>query len=172
MDGAHSGVGPSADDNVMPGFDGGGSWFECGGESGKRLMANAGVRRNAHCCRRPLRWMAKLRVVGSKLMIGLISRVVATVEAVGGAFAPLCYGIIEYSMYARDGSKSGLSTEFTSGLERNATVGLPYIPPSSITCSSWFPYMNHSSLDRVRMNLGGIHTLRPSTRTAHILEYR
>ncbi len=83
MDSAHNGVGPSTDDNIMPGFDGGGSGFGCGGESGKRLMANAGVRRNAHCCRRPLQWMAKLRVVGSKLMIGLISRVVATVEAVG-----------------------------------------------------------------------------------------
>ena len=82
MGGAHSGVSPGADDNVMPGFDGSGSGFGRG-ESGNRLMANAGVRRNAHCCRRPLQWMAKLRVVGSKLMIGLISRVVATVEAVG-----------------------------------------------------------------------------------------
>ena len=46
MGGAYSGVSPSADDNVMPGFDGGGSGFGCGGESRNRLMANAGVRQN------------------------------------------------------------------------------------------------------------------------------
>jgi hypothetical protein len=44
--------------------------------------------------------MAKLRVAGSKLMIGLIRRVVATVEAVGVACASLMlrYGVIEYTV--------------------------------------------------------------------------
>ena len=37
---------PGADDNVICGFDGGGSGFGCGGESGNRLVANAGVRQN------------------------------------------------------------------------------------------------------------------------------
>jgi len=39
--------------------------------------------RTAHRYCRPLRWMAKGRVVGSKLMIRLIGRVVATVKAGG-----------------------------------------------------------------------------------------
>jgi hypothetical protein len=43
--GAHSGVSPGANDNVMPGSDGGGSGFGSG-ESGNRVMANAGVRLN------------------------------------------------------------------------------------------------------------------------------
>jgi len=38
--------------------------------------------------------MAKLRVVVSKLMIGLIGRVVATVEAVGVPALPLCYATV------------------------------------------------------------------------------
>ncbi len=38
--------------------------------------------------------MAKLCVVGSKLMIGLIGRVVATVEAVGVPALPLCYATV------------------------------------------------------------------------------
>ena len=46
MGGTHSGVSPSADDNVMCGFDGGGSGFGCGGESRNRLVAYAGVCQN------------------------------------------------------------------------------------------------------------------------------
>ena len=55
--------------------------------------------RTAHRCYRPLRWMAKGRVVGSKLMIRLIGRVVATVKVVGVPALPLRYGAIEYTKY-------------------------------------------------------------------------
>jgi hypothetical protein len=54
--------------------------------------------RTAHRCYRPLHWMAKGRVVGSKLMVRLIGRVVATVKAVGVPALPLRYGAIEYTV--------------------------------------------------------------------------
>src|SRR6266851_7792430 len=83
--GAHGRVGPSTDDDDIPGLGNGGCWF--GGGSG--LMANARGRRNR--CRLPLRWIAKGRVASSKLMIGPISGVVATAgameaPAVGGRY--------------------------------------------------------------------------------------
>ena len=37
---------PGADDNVMCGFDGGGSGFGCGGERRNWLVAYTGVRQN------------------------------------------------------------------------------------------------------------------------------
>jgi hypothetical protein len=74
--GAHGRVGPSTDDNDMPGLGNGGYWF--GGVSG--LMANARGRRSG--CRLPLRWKAKGCVASSKLMIGPISGMVATAGAV------------------------------------------------------------------------------------------
>ena len=63
-------------------------------KAGTGLWLTLGFLGMAHRCRRPLRWMAKLRVAGSKLMIGLIGRVVATVEVPA---LPLWYGIIEYT---------------------------------------------------------------------------
>jgi hypothetical protein len=165
--GAHSGVSPGADDNVMPGFDGSGSGFGRG-ESGNRLMANAGVPRNGPS-------MSSAAAVDGQADDWAY-------RYGGGDGGGACASLVLryhriYNMYASDASRSGLSTEFTSGLSTNATVGLPYIPPSSITLATillvpvGFPYVNHSSLDRVRMNLGGIHTSRPSTRTAHILVF-
>ena len=90
---------PGADDNVMLGIDGGSSGFE-GGGSGSSLWLTLGFVnfRTAHRCYRPLRWMAKGRVVGSKLMIRLIGRVVATVKVVGVPALPLRYGAIEYTV--------------------------------------------------------------------------
>ena len=81
----------------MPGFDRGSSGFGGGGGSGSGLMANAGVRRNG-----PSMSLAPQPVGnqgprgGSKLIIGLIGRVVATVEAVG--WLPLRYGTIEHTV--------------------------------------------------------------------------
>jgi hypothetical protein len=46
MGGAHGGVSPGADDNDMPGFNGGSNRSRGGGGSGSGLMANAGVRWN------------------------------------------------------------------------------------------------------------------------------
>jgi hypothetical protein len=72
----HGRVGTSTDDDDMPGLGNCGCWF--GGGSG--LMANARGRRNR--CRLSLRWIAEGRVASSKLMIGPIGVVVATVRAV------------------------------------------------------------------------------------------
>jgi hypothetical protein len=88
--GAHGRVGPSTDDDDMPGLGNVGCWF--GG--GRGLMANARGRRNR--CRLPLRWMAKGRVASSKLMIGPISGVVATAGAVEApAVGVACSGMAE-----------------------------------------------------------------------------
>jgi hypothetical protein len=87
-------VSPSTDDNVMLGIDGGGSGLkveEVG--AGLWLMLGFVNFRMAHRYCRPLRWMAKGRVVGSKLMIRLIGKVVATVKAVGCLYYHLrCIG--------------------------------------------------------------------------------
>ncbi len=72
-------------------------------------MANAGVRRNG-----PSMSSAPQPVGnqgprgGSKLMIGLIGRVVATVEAVG--WLPLRYGTIEYAIRMHQYRNSVLSS--------------------------------------------------------------
>jgi hypothetical protein len=63
-------------------------------KAGTGLWLTLGFVRMSHRCRWPLWWMAKLRVVVSKLMIGLIGRVVATVEAVGVPALPLCYATV------------------------------------------------------------------------------
>jgi hypothetical protein len=79
----------------MPGFEGGGGGFGGGGGIGSGLMANAGVRRNG-----PSMPSAPQPVGnqgprgGSKLMIGLIGRMVATVDV---GWFPLRYGTIEYT---------------------------------------------------------------------------
>jgi hypothetical protein len=70
MGGAYGGVSPGADDNDMPGFNGGGNGSRGGGGSGSGLMANAGVRRNG-----PSMSSAAVvdgRVAGGMLMTGLI----------------------------------------------------------------------------------------------------
>ena len=69
--GTHGRVGPSTDDDDMPGLGNGGCWF--GGGSG--LMANARGHRNR--CHPPLRWKSKGRVASGKLLIGPTSGVVA-----------------------------------------------------------------------------------------------
>ena len=80
----------------MPGFGSGSSGFGGGGGSRSGLMANAGVRRNG-----PSMSSAPQPVGnqgprgGSKLMIGLIGRVVATVDV---GWFPLRYGTIEYTV--------------------------------------------------------------------------
>jgi len=131
-------VSPGADDNVICGFDGGGSGFGCGGESRNRLVANAGVRLNGPS-------MSSAAAVDGQAPRGRQQADDWAYRQGGGdsrgrrvacASLTLRYNRI-YSMYASDASKSGLGTEFTSGLSRDATVGLPYIPPSSITSSVW-----------------------------------
>ena len=72
--GTHGGVGPSTDDDVLPGFGGseapglgsGGGGF--GGGSGSWAyfkLQTLGVVRMAYRCHLPLRWMANGRVAGS-----------------------------------------------------------------------------------------------------------
>jgi hypothetical protein len=88
-----------ADDDFMPGFDCGSSGFGGGGGSGSgsELMADAGVRRNGPSMSSGPQPVGNQGPRGgSKLMIGLIGRVAATVEAVG--WLPLRYGIIEYTV--------------------------------------------------------------------------
>ena len=102
-----------ADDDFMPGFDSGGSGFG-GGGSGSGLMANAGVRRNGPSMSSAPQPVGNQKPRGgSKLMIGLIGRVVATVEAVGVVSLTLRYLRI-YSIWGTDASISELCTEFTS----------------------------------------------------------
>jgi len=105
-------------------------------KAGTGLWLTLGSVGMAHRCRRPLRWMAKLRVAGSKLMIGLIGRVVATVEAVGVPALPLCYGIIEYTV-CMPATLQDRDLVLSSLVDYIASVGLPHILPSSITSSVW-----------------------------------
>jgi hypothetical protein len=85
-----------ADDDFMPGFDGGGGGFGGGGGSRSGLMANAGG-----SSKWPSMSSAPQLVGnqgprgGSNPMIGLIGRV-ATVEAVW--WLPLRYGTLEYTV--------------------------------------------------------------------------
>jgi hypothetical protein len=67
-------------------------------KAGTGLWLTLGFVRMVPRSRWPLRWMAKLRVAGSKLMTGLIGRVEATVEAVGLPALHLLYGTIEYTV--------------------------------------------------------------------------
>ena len=75
-----------ADDDFMPGFDSGSSGFG-GGGSGSGLMANARNGPSMSSAPRPVGNQGPRG--GSKLIIGLIGRVAATVEAVG--WLPLRY---------------------------------------------------------------------------------
>jgi hypothetical protein len=102
-----------ADDDFMPGFDSDGSEFGSEGGSGSGLMAN-GVRRNGPSMSSAPQPVGNQKPRGgSKLMIGLIGRVVATVEAVGVVSLTLRYLRI-YSIWGTDASISELCTEFTS----------------------------------------------------------
>jgi hypothetical protein len=85
-------------------------------------------------------------------MIQLIGRVMTTVKAVGVPALPLRYAAIEYTVSVPVAPQN---RDFIC-----YRVFLTYHPVVSHllcghyrNCSSWFPYMNHSSLDRVRVNL-------------------
>ena len=94
MGGTHSGVSPGADDNVMCGFDGGGSGFGCGGESRNRLVAYAGVRQNGPSMSLAAAVDGQAPCGGQQADNWAFRWVVAMVEAVGVPALLLCYATV------------------------------------------------------------------------------
>ena len=171
MGGSQGGVSPGADDNVMLGIDGGGSGFE-GGGSGSRLMANAGVRQfqNGPSILPAAAVDGQGPRGGQQVNDSAYRQGGGDGEGRGVSALPLRYGAIEYTVSVLVAPHNRDFICYRVFLTYHPVVShllCDHYP----TCSSWFPYMNHSSLDRVRMNLEGIHTSRLSTRTSHVLVF-